>query len=101
MPDNSLQTNFGIARIRRMPGGIIRSISCGFGSLCLLFVTVGWAQNTPPLTTEIGVDRPLFIFAAPVGDDPAAYAQGVVDMWTRLPENLKPFSVIHIGTKAP
>jgi hypothetical protein len=66
-------------------------------------LTPGYAQNTPPPTTEIGIDRPLFVFRAAAGsiDDPAAYAQRVADAWLALPESLRPFSAMRVEAEAP
>lgn len=84
-----------------MLGGSCKTCLGRCAVLCLLLVTIASAQNNPPPTTEISVDRPLFIFAAQPADDPSAYSQSVVDTWARLPEKLKPFSAIRIATTAP
>lgn len=97
----TLQTYSRKTRIRAMLGGTCKTFAVRCAAACLLLVTMASAQNNPPPTTEISVDRPLFIFAAQPADDPSAYAQLIVDMWARLPDKLKPFSAIRIATTAP
>ncbi len=56
-----------------------------------------WA-DFPPLCVEIGPEHPLFIFQD-TGEgcpDASSYAQQIMQVWTALPEDLRPYSVIQI-----
>lgn len=86
-----------------MLGGCWRPGGAGCVMLLLLLTLPTLAQNDPSPTTEIGVDRPLFVFQSPgtATDDAATYAQRVVDAWAALPDTLKPYSAMRIEAHAP
>ena len=87
----------------RIPSQIRRI--AGAAALVWLASVPAFAQ-LPPLCVEIGPEHPLFIFQDAGGElsDAAAYAQHVVQVWTSLPNDLKPLSTIQIdarGADAP
>ena len=75
-------------------------MTCAIAALTLCSSFTAFSQ-LPPLCIEIGPEHPLFMFQDTGGDlaDPSAYAQHVVQVWTALPNDLKPFSAIQVEAR--
>lgn len=69
---------------------------------CPLFILVSanapCQAGLPKLVVDISPDHPLLLFRVPDAGDAGAgdYAQIVTDLWTLLPADLKPYSVLWI-----
>jgi hypothetical protein len=70
-------------------------------TLLWLVPTAASAQYPPP-TTEISAERPLFLFAAPVGAGPdgAPSAAALIQAWSTLDAELQPFSALALRSAA-